>query len=86
MYIVLHTQVGTLANGRYQGEVTLVRYNNPNGTCQDCAINTAGSRSCCDDFDRFSMRNGDTRCDPYFTYCLRPLGSTGGGVVLTTEM
>ena len=66
-------------------EVTLVSYNSPTGRCQDCPINTEGdgSHSCCDDFDRFSDRvcdiDGHRQCDPYFTFCLRPLGNTGRG-------
>ena len=62
-------------------EVTLVRYdNNPSGRCQGCPINTEGDRSCCDDPNRFSGNcDGNRRCDPYFTFCLRPLSSRGRG-------
>ena len=61
-----------MANGRYQLEMRLSRYNNPTRTCQDCPRGT-----CCDDFGRNGNCDSDRECDVYFIYCLRPLGSTG---------
>ena len=61
-------------------ELTLFGYNNPTGTCYDpgeCVRND-GQHRCCDE-NRVSGCTGGRRCDSYFIYCLRPLGSEGEG-------
>ena len=70
-------QVCVLVRGRYLVEVTVFDYNNPTQTCQDCRDGpfdmTVG---CCDNFDR-TICNGGDRCDSFFYYCLRTIGSAG---------
>ena len=61
-------------------ELTLFDYDNPTGTCYDpqrCVRND-GQHRCCDD-SRASGCTGSDRCDSYFIYCLRPLGSERQG-------
>ena len=58
-------------------EVRLFGYDNPTQRCQDCR--TGGefaNPGCCDFHDR-TICMGLERCDSYFFYCLRPIGSTG---------
>ena len=57
-------------------EVRLNGYNNQEGKCLGCPRDQSDSiHSCCDDFSRFSDCDGNRRCDSYFIFCLRPLGS-----------
>ena len=72
--VILNDQVCVLVEGLYQLEVTVFGYNNPNGRCQNCG----DLRGCCDEFDITSCFGSD-RCDSFFTYCLRTIGSTGRG-------
>lgn len=66
-----------LVRGRYLVEVELFGYNNPTQTCQDCRDGPFDdSPGCCDHFDRTNCMGGD-RCDSYFFYCLRTIGSHG---------
>ena len=64
-------------------ELTLFDYDNPTGTCYDpqwCVRN--GLHRCCDSnfiLWTFLECTGGRRCDSYFIYCLRPLGSEGEG-------
>ena len=57
-------------------EVELFGYDNPTQTCQDCRDEPFdANRGCCDHFDR-TICMGDDRCDSYFLYCLKTIGST----------
>ena len=58
-------------------EVRLFGYDNPTQICQDCR--TGGqfaNPGCCDLHDIIDC-NGSNRCDSYFIYCLRTVGSSG---------
>ena len=70
-------QVCVLVQGRYQLEVRLNGYVNQEGKCVDCPRDQSDTtRSCCDDFSRFSNCDRMNRqCDSYFIFCLRPFGS-----------
>ena len=58
-------------------EVRLFGYDNPTQTCQDChAGGQFANRGCCDNYFRTVCMGGD-RCDSYFIYCLRTIGSSG---------
>ena len=58
-------------------EVRLFGYDNPTQRCQDChAGGQLANPGCCDNFDR-TVCMGFDRCDSYFIYCLRAIGSTG---------
>ena len=58
-------------------EVELFGYNNPTQTCQDCRSGGPfANPGCCDRHDR-DICNGGDRCDSYFFYCLRTIGTTG---------
>ena len=58
-------------------EVELFGYNNPTQTCQDCRSGGPfANPGCCDRHDR-SICDGGDRCDSYFFYCLRTIGTTG---------
>ena len=62
----------TLVKGLYILQLQLLGYNNP--TQQ--RINFCNSNQCfgpCCDAGSGPCRNGDRRCDTFFTYCLRPL-------------
>ena len=76
-------QVFTVVKGRYQAEITLFQYNNtPPGKCHGCnnvITNEQRHQGCCDDPTNNGACSGDDLCDVYFTYCLRPFGSTGSG-------
>ena len=64
--------------GRYVVEVRLFGYQNPTGRCEECL--NQYPKKCCDDFSRDSNCIEDGReCDSYFTYCLRPITTTGRG-------
>ena len=66
--------------GLYVVEVQLFGYDNPTGRCydqQECIIND-GQHRCCD-ARRVNDCTAFRRCDSYFIYCLRPLGSDGVG-------
>ena len=58
-------------NGDYVLEVRTHSYNNPTNRCAGCGVDDG----CCDDFSLFEC-TGDLRCDTYFFYCLRMLGSS----------
>ena len=61
-------------------ELTVFDYDNPTGTCydpQECV--REGQHRCCDVNLFFPECTGFRRCDSYFTYCLRSLGSEGQG-------
>ena len=78
----LCVQVITIVRGLYQAEITLFQYNNtPPGKCHDYTnfIGVHPVRGCCDDPTNNDTCHGDDLCDVYFTYCLRPFGSTGSG-------
>ena len=63
--------------GRYVVEVDLFGYNNPTQTCQDCRSGGQfADPGCCDGHDRDICTDGE-RCDSYFIYCLRIIGSSG---------
>ena len=72
--IAILLQVCVSVEGLYQLEVTIFGYDNPTGRCQECGNN----RGCCDRFGSTSC-SGSDRCDSYFNYCLRTLGSTERG-------
>ena len=61
-------------------EVQLFGYDNPTGRCydQEQCIRDDGQHRCCDD-TRATGCTGVRRCDSFFIYCLRPLGSDGVG-------
>ena len=62
-------------------ELSLFDYDNPTGTCYDprrCVRND-GQHRCCDGNDVIPECTGNYRCDSYFIYCLRSLGSEGQG-------
>ena len=70
-----------VCEGLYVVEVQLFGYNNPTGTCYDkrCLRNN-GRHRCCDTPSGMTSYCIDfRRCDSYFIYCLRPLGSSGQG-------
>ena len=70
-------QVCVLVRGRYLVEVELFGYNNPTQTCQECR--TGGqfaNPGCCDYHSRDTCLDSD-RCDSFFFYCLRTIGSSG---------
>ena len=64
-------------------EVRLSGYRNPTGRCEECPHErNVEPRRCCDDFNRYSncfQGNRGRECDSYFTYCLRPYGTTFRG-------
>ena len=72
-------QVCVLVEGRYVVEVRLNGYTNPSGKCnsKDC-FPDAHQQTCCDSHDT-DMCTGSERCDSYFVYCLRPLGTVDLG-------
>ena len=63
----LSMQACVLVRGRYIVEMRLLGYDNPTQRCQDCPIVQSVDRSCM----------GTDRCDSYFIYCLRTIGSIG---------
>ena len=83
-------QVFTVVKGRYQAEITLFQYNNtPPGKCHGCNnVFTSDQRyqGCCDNPVNNGTCSGDDLCDAYFTYCLRPFGSTESGCSNYTEV
>ena len=72
-------QVCVLVEGHYFVEVRLNGYTNPSGKCnsKDC-FPDAHQQTCCDSDDTDKCTNRE-RCDSYFVYCLRPLGTVGLG-------
>ena len=73
-------QTFTVVKGWYRAEITLFQYNNtPPGRCHDCNFGEQMLR-CCDSSNTvIGICEGGELCDVYFTYCLRPYGSTGSG-------
>ena len=70
-------QVCVLVEGRYIVEVRLNGYTNPTGKCNsnnDSCFTRNGRQTCCDS-DNTNECMGQERCDSYFVYCLRPLGT-----------
>ena len=66
-----------VVRGRYLVEVEVFGYNNPTQTCQDCRDGGQfADPGCCDRHDRSICISND-RCDSFFIYCLRTIGSTG---------
>ena len=59
-------------------EVRLFGYDNPTQRCQDCRDGEFADAGCCDDFvlTEAVCTNG-RRCDTFFIYCLRTIGSAG---------
>ena len=76
---VFMTQVCVLVEGRYTVEVRLNGYTNPSGKCnsRNC-FPDAHQQTCCDSRDTNICTNRE-RCDSYFVYCLRPLGTIDFG-------
>lgn len=66
----LYTCTQVLVQGLYVVRVRVNSYSNPSNFCTDCSR----GRGCCDDWEE-SYCGGGLRCDTYFQYCLRPLGS-----------
>ena len=75
-WLFYFTQVRMFVSGRYVVEVALYGYNNPTQTCHDCRDGQFADLGCCDRQDRTTCNGGD-RCDSYFIYCLRTIGSSG---------
>ena len=71
-----------LVEGHYIVEVRLNGYTNPTGKCNSntdaCYTQNRQHRTCCDG-DNTNTCTGSNRCDSYFVYCLRPLGTIGMG-------
>ena len=66
-----------LVRGRYLVEVRLFGYTNPTGRCQDChSGGQFADPGCCDTFTTATCTGG-LRCDSFFYYCLRTIGSVG---------
>lgn len=58
-------------------EVNVFGYSNPTQTCQDCRDGGQfANPGCCDTHNRIICVESD-RCDSYFFYCLRTIGSSG---------
>ena len=66
-----------LVKGRYLIEVELFGYDNPTQTCQNCRPGQFVDPGCCDHHDRSICTSNGDRCDSFFIYCLRTIGSTG---------
>ena len=84
--LIYAAQVLTFVKGRYQTEVSVYQYNNtPPGKCHGCNnVFTSDQQlllhqGCCDNPTNNGTCSDDDLCDVYFTYCLRPFGSTGRG-------
>jgi hypothetical protein len=70
------TQVCVLVEGRYFVEVRLNGYTNPSGKCNNCFNTQNRQQFCCDNRDNTNECTVTwERCDSYFIYCLRPLGT-----------
>ena len=69
-----------LVEGRYVVEVRLNGYTNPSGKCNgdNCFTDNRQHQFCCDSHDTDTC-TGSERCDSYFVYCLRPLGTVDMG-------
>ena len=64
-----------LVEGRYVVEVRLNGYTNPSGKCNSAVCYTRnGQQICCDGVDTSKCMDWE-RCDSYFVYCLKPLGT-----------
>ena len=74
MHSILQTY--TMVQGLYLVEVRLYGYDNPTQTCQDCRRRPLASPGCCDYFLTTTCIDSD-RCDSFFYYCLRTIGSVG---------
>ena len=57
-------------------EVRIFGYDNPTQRCQDCRDGQFANPGCCDGFTAATCP-GALRCDSYFFYCLRTIGSSG---------
>ena len=64
-----------LVEGRYVVEVRLNGYTNPSGKCNSRNCFPGMNRQTCCDSDNTDKCMGRERCDSYFVYCLRPLGT-----------
>jgi hypothetical protein len=73
------TQVCVLVEGRYFVEVRLNGYTNPSGKCNNCFNTQNRKQFCCDNGDNTNECTTSERCDSYFIYCLRPLGTVEVG-------
>ena len=74
--------VCVLVEGRYVVEVRLNGYTNPSGKCNSdsdaCYTQNGRQQTCCDS-DNTDKCTGRERCDSFFVYCLRPLGTIDMG-------
>lgn len=67
-----------IVEGRYLLQVELFGYSNPTGRCKECQIIGLDLIGCCDQqLTNLLPCLGVLRCDSYFSYCLRPIGSEG---------
>jgi hypothetical protein len=70
----------TLVKGLYILQLQLIGYVNPTQQrITGCNINDFQCFGTCCDAGTGACTNGDRRCDTFFTYCLRPLGTTEFG-------
>ena len=64
--------------GLYILQAQLLDYDNPNQLSFHCSNQSEFCQvDCCD--GRQDCVSGNRRCDTFFTFCLRPLGTTGFG-------
>lgn len=71
-------QVCVIIEGSYLLQVELFGYSNPTGRCMECQIIGLNLIGCCDQqLTNLLPCLGVLRCDSYFSYCLRPIGSEG---------
>ena len=63
--------------GLYILQAQLLDYDNPNQLSVHC--NVFCQVDCCDGMQMQDCVSGNRRCDTFFTFCLRPLGTTGRG-------
>ena len=68
-----------LVEGRYVVEVRLNGYTNPSGKCNSRNCFPGMNRQTCCDGDDTNKCTDRERCDSYFIYCLRPLGTVDFG-------
>ena len=79
--ITAYTQV----KGLYNLEVRVHNYTNLTGKCPGCVEVLSPEPGCCDLYGELSSCGDFYRCDTYFTYVLRVLGSNEMGENCTTS-